>query len=196
MTHSAVQNRLAWDDRWSQPSLEQLLHPLKVQPRRLFDQIIGKVTSLSNVDRAIIWYGPSWKWTIYYTLPANTLVHLPPLGGSGSSTAGTGASANAGHPASSKNSDPETLCYLVPNHQNPLICVPLSDAVIDRLPLKRLNRFVREAIASSKCAVTIHWAIFAPTTLAETSYLVDLIERKHAILTGGQGPVLKPEPKK
>jgi hypothetical protein len=192
MTHSAVQNRLAWDDRWSQPSLEQLLHPLKVQPRRLFDQIIGKVTGLSNVDRSIIWYGPSWKWTIYYTLPASALVTLPALGGSSS------ASATAATPASSpsKNSEPETLCYLVPNHQNPLICVPLSDAVIDRLPLKRLNRFVREAIASSKCAVSIHWAIFAPTTLAETSYLVDLIERKHAILTGGQGPVLKPESKK
>jgi hypothetical protein len=194
MTHSAVQNRLAWDDRWSQPSLEQLLHPLKVQPRRLFDQILGKVTGLSNVDRSIIWYGPSWKWTIYYTLPASSLVHLPPISSNGSSAGG--ASAAASTSAAGKNSEPETLCYLVPNHQNPLICVPLSDAVIDRLPLKRLNRFVREAIASSKCAVSIHWAIFSPTTLAETGYLVDLIERKHAILTGGQGPVLKPESKK
>ena len=159
-----MSNRLAWDNRWSEPTLEHLLNPLKAQPRRLFDQIMGQLAELPGVDRRILWHGPSWKWTIEYTLRDPKGKHL------------------------------EHLCYLVPNHQNPLICVPLSDAVLEKLPLKKLNRFIRDGIASAKCAVSIHWAIFAPSTLAETAFLYDLIQRKHHLLTapsleGSSNPV-------
>jgi len=160
MSRTASTNRLAWNDRWSQPSLPQLLDPLKQHHRRVMDATLNQLVDLTGVERSIIWYGPAWKWTIHYTF-----VNSPSK--------------------NNKNPDAATLCYLVPRIESPMICVPLSDDVIEKLPMTRLSRFIRDGIKMAKCAVKIHWAVWTPASQSEVAQIVELIKRVHKMATGG-----------
>ncbi len=71
-----------------------------------------------------------------------------------------------------------TACYIVPNVATPLVCIPLEAPVLERLPLRRLSRVVRDGIRAAKCAVSIHWATWRPTSKAEAEALTDLVRRK------------------
>ena len=75
------------------------------------------------------------------------------------------------------------LCYIVPNIEQPLACVPLSDAVIETLPMRRLSKYIREGIRSAKHAVEISWASWSFETDSEANLISDLIRRKHRALT-------------
>ncbi|MCE9591430.1 MAG: hypothetical protein K8S99_12995 [Planctomycetes bacterium] len=155
MSRQALSSRLAWQDRWSQPSLDQLLRPLNAQHTRLVNSLMEQLAQLSGVEQSIIWYGPAWKWTIAYTIkPATTS-------------------------RSTKLVDPHVLCYIVPKVDGPLVCVPLNDGSLDVLPIQRLTKFVRDGIKLAKFAVAIHWAMWTPATLSEVAQIVDLIKRLH-----------------
>jgi hypothetical protein len=60
-----------------------------------------------------------------------------------------------------------------------MVCVPLSDAVLNDLPIARLGKVVRDGIKMAKCAVTIHWATWTPTSQAEALQIIDLLKRRH-----------------
>ena len=76
----------------------------------------------------------------------------------------------------------DVMAYFVPNPQTPIFCIPMRQELIAQLPLKRLNRYIREGIRSSKCAVELHWAMWVPTASTEADHLTDLFKRKHKIL--------------
>lgn len=152
MSGNSLTSRLPWQDRWNQPTLLQLLDPLKIQHRRLFEQLMEELVDFEEVDQVIHWYGSAWNWTIQYRL------HDPSL------------------------AEPHTLVYLVPRVENPIIVIPLSDEIIEQLPLKRLNRFIRDGIKNAKRAVAIHWATWTPNSKAEVTFLTDLLRRKCKLL--------------
>ena len=154
MSRSGATNRLAWSDRWSQPSLPQLLDPLKSHQRKIVNTLLDQLGQIEQTERSIIWYGPAWKWTIHYALI------IPPSKGS-------------------KPADPSTLCYLVPKVEAPCICVPLSDEMIGHLPMTRLSRFIRDGIKMAKCAVAIHWACWTPGSQSEVAQIMELVKRRH-----------------
>jgi hypothetical protein len=83
-----------------------------------------------------------------------------------------------------QNQVEHVLCYLVPSSAGPLVCVPFSDDVIAQLPMRRLNKFVRNGIRSAKCAVAVHWATWNLTASTEAGHLTDLVKRKHKIISG------------
>ncbi|WP_428386743.1 hypothetical protein [Mucisphaera sp.] len=74
------------------------------------------------------------------------------------------------------------LCYLVPNPEAFMVAVPLHRDVIAQLPMRRLNRYIRDVLRSSKCAVDLHWAMWRPSLKSEGEHLLDLIKRKKKIL--------------
>jgi hypothetical protein len=153
MSHtSSSKQRLAWADRWNEPTQDQLLEPLKAHHRRVFDNMIEYLDPIEPVEKKIVWYGPSWKWTIHYTLKT------PPAGV---------AKADPG----------ATVCYLVPRIEVPLICLPLRQPLLDELPATRLSKFIKDGIRLSKCAVAIHWCTWTPNTQAEVIQIVDLLKR-------------------
>jgi hypothetical protein len=143
--------RIPWLDRWTEPTLEQLLQPIEDQRRKVIDSLIEQVEAFDEVETSIIWYGQSWRWTIQFTVP-------------------------------DARGEEQVLAYLVPSPQSPIFCVPLRDAVITRLPLRRLNKYIRDALRSAKCAVEVHWAMWNPSNNVEVEQLVDLIKRKHKLL--------------
>ncbi len=77
----------------------------------------------------------------------------------------------------------EPLAYFVPNPEQATFCVPLREEMIAALPTKRLNRYIRDGIRGGKCAVDIHWIKWTPTAMTEVEHLVDLIKRKHKLMT-------------
>ncbi len=165
-----------WLDRWTKPTLAQLLEPLKVHNRRQFDRIIAALATFQDVDQTIMWYGPSWKWSLQYTYtPATTSAEVE--GESRPRKSRSSRSRNG-------QSEPpqETLCYLVPRLEMPLVCVPLNAEMVEMLSHKRLSAFVRDGVRVAKCAVDTHWAAWTPNSEAECEHLMDLLKRKMKFL--------------
>ena len=83
------------------------------------------------------------------------------------------------------NGQTTNMAYLVPNPEMPLLCITLSDALVDQLPMRRLNRYIRDGIrnAKAKCAVEVHWSTWVPTAMTEAEQLLDLVKRKYKLLT-------------
>lgn len=147
---AAYTDRMPWENRWVEPQFETLLEPLNAQRRRLIEIIMETVNEYDGIMRDLQWYGPGWNWTLQYQFAS-------PI----------------------KGLESDILCYLVPNPEAPIVCVPLCDAEIEKLPLKRLNKLIRTGINLAKCAVAIHWTTFTPTNQTEVGHIVDLIKRKH-----------------
>ena len=146
-------------DRWNTPTLEQLLEPLKAHHRKALDTLLAAIADLDDVEQALVWYGPSWKWTLVLRHPAVDA------------------------------SNPDQICYIVPDPETPQVVVPMTDEMADSLPLKRLNRFIRDGIKVAKIAASIYWATWTPGTIAEAEHLADLIRRKRN-WARGEAPTL------
>jgi hypothetical protein len=189
MTRAALTTRLPWMDRWCKPNAEQLMEPLRFHQKRAFTMLLERLRTLGELDQSIVWYGPSWRWTIHYAMreplgprPVN------PRNGNGNGN-GNGHGNGKTHAARTLRpakltgpcpaDEPRTLCYVVPNLDRPLVCVPLTAAVIQQLPKRRLARFISEGITSAKCAVSIRWAMWSPSTENEVTLLIDLLRRVH-----------------
>ncbi len=149
-----VTSRLPWQDRWSKPTLEQLLEPLEQSQYRGFQALLDLLADMEGIESELVWYGDAWKWTLHYYLPAQ-----------------------------SAEGRPRTVCYLVPKHEQSLVCVPMTQAMIDDLPMRRLTKFIKEGVRSAKCAIEIHWAHWNPSNNSEFNTLVDLLRRKFNFLT-------------
>ena len=146
----------AWEDRWNPPTLDALLAEQKEQHQHLLRHLLDRMAEFEGVEMEIVYHGLAWKWTLEYTLRDDV------------------ASADV----------PDPLAYFVPDPEAPFLCIPLREEHIDQLPLKRLNRYVRDSIRSAKCAVSVHWCKWNPTAMTEVEHLLDLFKRKHKMLTG------------
>lgn len=156
MSTQILTEETAWINRWSQPTVEALVNGLKPHQQRNFGRIIEFLDQLPDLQRELLWYGASWKWTIHYSF------------------------------AGSQGGEENTICYIVPNTESPVISIPLSDELIARVPMRRLSKFIREGIKSAKCAVEYHWANWTPGLDNETTMVIDLLKRKHRFMTGGR----------
>lgn len=152
MTTTVVTKRLPWQDRWNQPSMDELMEPINPQHRRALRTLADRVDDHDHVEQHLEWYGPGWHWTIQFDLK-------DPNG-----------------------KQVETLCYLVPRQEAPEVCVPLASTTLERLPLHRLHKFVRNGVRGAKRSVAYHWATWDLTASSEVDQLMDLIKRKHKIV--------------
>lgn len=110
--------------------------------------VLEELAGWDDLEQKVIWYGPGWNWTIQFQLKAK------------------------------HDLESDILCYIVPKVDGPMVCVPLSDREIERLPIKRLNKLIRNGIRVAKCAVAIHWAVWSPANQTEVGHVIDLLRRK------------------
>jgi hypothetical protein len=139
----------AWQDRWTHPTVKQVLAALNAQHRRCAERFVDQVTQLPGVTQSMIWYGPSWRWTVQFML------------------------------ASNKDPRGEPLCYLVPGDDRPTAHVPLTEDFVAVLPLRRLSKFVRDGVKAAKRAVEISWANWPLDSDTDAKLVLDLVTRKH-----------------
>ncbi len=152
-----------WQDRWTQPTLKELLGSLGKPLGRTVDKLVQRLDELEGVEHAMTWYGPSWGWTVEFTIPGEP-------DGRGNS----------------KRGQRRPLAYLVPNLDGPLLSVPISIPLMDQLRPKRLRRYIKDSLESAKHSVDHYWATWTFTNQAEVDLLFEIIERKHRFLTGDQ----------
>ena len=146
--------RSPWEDQWNQPTFEALMALQKEQHQNLLNNLLERIEEYEGVEKTIIWHGSSWKWTFEYVL---------------------------NHPDTTLT---EPMAYFVPDPESPVLCIPMREDMIAQLPIKRLNRYIRDQIRSAKCAVEIHWCKWTPTAMTEVEHLMDLFKRKYKMATG------------
>lgn len=69
--------------------------------------------------------------------------------------------------------------YLVPQPGRPLLSIPLTAEVVTALPMKRLSKAVRDAIAGATLVGGVYWPQWPLTSRAQVEELV-LIARRRA----------------
>ncbi len=150
--------RRPWEDRWNQPTEPQLLEPIGEQHHKYFAHLMQLLDQFEGVRRTVVWYGRSWRWTIQYEV----------------------------YDAEGRSLG--VLAYIIPRPESPQICISLTEAQVAKLPMRRLNRYIRDGIQAAKAAVTTHWATWSPTAMTEAEQLHDLLKRKHKFLTAPGDP--------
>lgn len=159
MSKTAYPTRLPWQDRWNEPTLEQLIEPLKVREahHKALSSVMAGIEAYEGIERRIIWAGQGWQWCIEYVLEGH-------------------------HDTGPEN--PNAMAYVIPDPELPVLVFPLSDKQIEQIPLRRVNRFIRDQVRSAKCAVEIHWCRWSPSAQTEVDHIMDLVKRKWKIMTG------------
>jgi len=161
MSTYTLSRRVPWLDRWNEPTAEQLIEALKPHQQKNFNRIISALDEYGQLERGLIWYGASWKWTLHYKV------------------------------AGSEGDEASTMCYIVPALETPLVSMPFSVNFVETLPIRRLSKFIRDGIRGAKCAVNFHWASWTPGLDNEVGMLLDLFKRKYKFLTAGAAAASK-----
>lgn len=149
-----------WDNRWVVPTRDELFVSYKDQTRKLADHLIDGMLDLDGVEEDLRWFGVGWRWSFVYHMPAM-----------------------ASMVDEAANDELDRLAYIVPYPETLTLVVPMRLDIIESMPLRRLNKFVRTGIATSKWAVNVQWATFTPIAQSECDHLLDLLKRKHKYIT-------------
>lgn len=139
----------AWSDRWHKPEIEALLEPIRPHQQKPMTQVIEELDAIEGLERDVIWFGSSWKWTIQYALPAIK-----------------------------RGEEREPVCYVVPSDEQPLVCVPMDQGLIDTIPTKNQGKFIRDGLSGAKGAVAIQWATWSPASANDVVQLMEIVARK------------------
>jgi len=75
------------------------------------------------------------------------------------------------------------FAYLCPDPEGPELCVPLSSACVDSIPLRRLKRYARDGIVKAKKVGSERWPSWRASAKTELEELLDILKRKHRYLT-------------
>jgi len=146
-----------WENRWSEPTADQLMDNVIADRRSYITELRKYLHELERFEEVVQWCGAGWHWSMIYRVPG------------GEDTAN------------------DTFAYIVPRPEEPLFCIPLTDDVMDKLPIRRLNRTVRENLRSAKKGISLHWATWTPNMNTEVEHLKDLLKRKNKLMLEAQG---------
>ncbi len=62
----AIKPRIAWEDRFQAPNLEDLLSVFGKQQLQLIEQTRESILGLGEVVESITWLGIPWRWTLAF----------------------------------------------------------------------------------------------------------------------------------
>ncbi|MDX1681493.1 MAG: hypothetical protein R3336_00100 [Phycisphaeraceae bacterium] len=162
-----LRNRLPWEERWHRPTMQRLTERLAQHHERAFNTIINRFESLDTVDIDLVWYGPSWRWTIAVSArPAE---------------------------ADPEGEDGGVLFYAICNPEGPMLVVPMEEPFVQSLPIRKIHKYVRDGVALAKQAVSIHWGDWTPNNQTEARHIIDLLERYHEWLAGTEPAEIEEE---
>ena len=148
-----LEKQMPWEDRWAQPTLDQLLEPFRESGKaKLLETLIERFHGFEHVESHLTWHGDAWKWTLQFDL------------------------LDGRRPA-------PVMAYMVFDPIQAVVCIPLEEDEILAMPVRRLNRYIRDGMRSAKIAVEQHWCQWSPSANTEVDHLTDLFKRKHKGLT-------------
>lgn len=69
--------------------------------------------------------------------------------------------------------------YLVPDPLRPKIALPLTEEMVEALPMRRLKKFVRDGVVAARRVNTVYWATWEITNRSQLEEILELARRKH-----------------
>jgi hypothetical protein len=80
--------------------------------------------------------------------------------------------------------EPRVLAYLIPDPARLQCCVPLTHDQIERLPLKRMKKSIRDGVVFARDVNGICWPTWDVPTKPAMDEVFELVARKHALILG------------
>lgn len=165
----SVDVKNAWSDKFSLPVVEELraLQPKPLQG--VFQRCRQRLTELDLAEH-LQWQGVPWRWTIVYSTPdakaaPEPVPHFQP------SAQGSGPT-------------PRAFAYLIPDPSRLQICVPLTGLQIERLPMKKLKKPIRDGVALARSVGGIWWPTWEIASMSAFDDVFELVRKKHELCTG------------
>ena len=59
---------MAWQDRFSRPSIHHLREDLHGPARQAFDSLVSGLRGVSDLSEACAWHGECWRWTVEFRI--------------------------------------------------------------------------------------------------------------------------------
>ncbi len=66
MARTIQKPRLAWEDRFRKPSVDDLLEPFNKPVRHLIDLARERLSGFDGMTEEVAWQGIPWRWTFVY----------------------------------------------------------------------------------------------------------------------------------
>lgn len=76
------------------------------------------------------------------------------------------------------------LAYVIPDPARLQICVPLTNEIVERLPLKRMKKSIRDGVVFARHVAGVSWPTWDIPTKTALDEVFELIARKHAMISG------------
>lgn len=74
------------------------------------------------------------------------------------------------------------LAILAPLPERPVVCIPLSHALIEAIPTRRLTRFIRDSIQRGPRVGGVLWCEWELTAKSQAEELVGIVRRKRQFI--------------
>lgn len=72
-----------------------------------------------------------------------------------------------------------SLAYLVPDPQRLQICVPLTQEQIEKLPIKRMKKSIRDGVVFARSVAGVWWPTWEIASKAALDEVLELVTKKH-----------------
>ena len=73
--------------------------------------------------------------------------------------------------------------YLVPHPAGPKISLPLTAEMVERLPMRRMKKFVRDGVLGARRVDSVYWATWDISSREQLEEVLDLAKRKHQYIS-------------
>ncbi len=76
------------------------------------------------------------------------------------------------------------LAYVIPDPARLQICVPLTNEMVEKLPLKRMKKSIRDGVVFARHVAGVSWPTWDIPTATALDEVFELVARKHAMISG------------
>ncbi len=168
MTAQAMPKRTAWEDRFREPTPEELLRSITSQVGgELAREFRKRLLAFDGVSEKPDWQGVPWRWTLVYTCVMDPT---------------------------------RAFAYIIPDPAKAQLSIPLTAAMVQTLPLKRMKKAARDGILYSRFVAGVYWPCWQLDAVSQLDELFEIVQRKYRGVVGEWGgagtPAAKPGSKK
>ena len=145
------QTRTAWEDQFNRPTGEELVEHYEPQTRALFEHIITRLQKLGPLNIKLEWMGLPWRWCLLI------------------------------NPEDMPEDADRAWAYLVPQLEAPLLVMPIDLFLVEKLPMRRIKKHVREQVAKGRTIDHMTYAEWTVTAKTQLEDMMDMINRLYKL---------------
>ncbi|MEM1165172.1 MAG: hypothetical protein AAGI30_02655 [Planctomycetota bacterium] len=143
----------AWESQFDRPTEAEVLSHYNQQTLGMFTLVREKLHKLGEMTEVMEYMGPPWHWCFLI------------------------------NPADAAEGRERSWAYLVPNTEVPLLAMPMDLTMVERLPMRRIKKHVREQVARGKKVGTITYAEWSINAKSQLEDIMEMVNRLYKLRT-------------